>query len=504
MRVLLKYFIWLLSFLSLVIYYFLGTTLGHNSLGHLLEKDYSKQLKNKLEIISLNIDNYPYIDAQIKINNTATLFLKGNADSDKINMHYRLKGERFQWNGYRIEHPINLTGSMRGDSSKLFVKGKGQVFHGKTAYSFVRKSSGIDNLDVLLTAVSSKELLEFLKYDVEIEGSADIAIDFEHFSEFRKKGVAKISMKSATLPKLLEGVEFSLDAEIAYKDLFRDFRFEIDSDIGKLRVAHGHYNKAAGLMRAEYGLHIQELSYFEKLLGHKYSGELNTAGEVKYEFGELSLLGDTTSYGGLLEYDYQNDNLEIVFNRVSLEKLLRQLSFPALLSANLFGTASYNIKDKIVLIDTKLKNARFRRTNMTETIYKLTGIDIRKDIYNNSLFRGDYRDSVLSSFLQIDNGVNHLYLRDTKMNSKTNKVTANFEVAIDGQEFLGKIYGTLENPKVNLNMSKLIKYQINKQIKSFFGTEKSVKRKHLEKESEDSNLTIIKQKHRPFLDGFFK
>jgi len=503
MRILIKYFVWLLSFLSLVLYYFLGTTLGHNSLGHLLEKHYSKQLKNKLEIISLNLDSYPYIAAQIKINNTATLFLNGNADSEKINMHYLLKGERFQWNSYMVEHPINLTGSMRGDSSELFVKGEGQVFQGETAYSFIQKSSDIDDLDVLLTDISSKELLEFLKYDVEIEGHADITIDFEHFSEFRKKGMAKIIMKRATLPNVLEGVAFSLDADIAYRDLFRDFRFEIDSNVGKLRVAHGYYNKAADLMKAEYGLHIQELSYFEKLLGHKYSGVLNTAGEVKYELGKLSLLGDTTSYGGLLEYDYQNDNVDIVFNRVSLEKLLRQLSFPALLSANLFGTASYNIKDKIVLIDTKLKNTRFRRTNMTETIYKLTGIDIRKDVYNNSVFRGDYRDSVLSSFLQIDNGVNHLYLRDTKMNSKTNEVTANFEVAIDGQEFLGKIYGTLENPKVNLNMSRLIKYQIKKQIKSFFGTGKSAKRKHVKKESEDINLTRIKQKHRPFLDGFF-
>jgi hypothetical protein len=504
MRVFIKYFIWLLSLLSLVIYYLLGTTLGHNHLGYFLEKHYSKKLNNKLEILSLNIDNYPYIEAKIEINDRATLFLKGNSDSQKIDMQYRLKGESFQWNHYLLNDPIDLRGSIRGTSTKLFVKGEGEIFHGKTIYSFIRKSSDIHDLNVLLNDINSTELLAFLQYDIEVEGRADIAIEFEHFSEFRKNGVVKISMKRAILPKLLKGEAFSLYAEVGYRDLFNDFFFEIDSDVGKLRVAHGYYNKAAGLLKAEYGLHIEDLAYFEKFLGHKYRGEFNTAGEAKYELGKLSLLGDTTSYGGLLEYDYSDENLELVFKSVSLEKLLRQLSFPALLSANLFGTASYNIKEKIILMDTKLKNTRFRRTNMTETIYKFTGVDIRKDLYNNSLFRGDYRDSVLSALLKIDNGVNHLYLRNVKMNSITNEVSANFEVFIDGQEFLGKIYGTLKDPKVSLDMGKLIRYEIHKKIQSFFGTGKSSAKQQIDQASQEVNLTKIAPKNRPFLEGFFE
>ena len=102
MKILLKYFIWLLSFFSLVFYYFLGTSLGHLSMGSLTEKYVSQKLGNKLEILSLNLENYPVILAKVKINDGALLFLNGNAQRDNILMDYHLQGNGFRWNNYNI------------------------------------------------------------------------------------------------------------------------------------------------------------------------------------------------------------------------------------------------------------------------------------------------------------------------------------------------------------------------------------------------------------------
>ncbi len=478
MRILLKYFFWLLTLFTLVIYYLLGTSLGHITLGYFFEDYYSKKMDNKLEILSLDIERYPFIMAEIKINDAAQLSLKGIASREDMNLSYHLRGEHFKWDSYDISEPINLKGVMRGAVNALFVQGEGEVFHGETSYNFVRRPNRFEALEVNLTAVNAKDLLRFLEYDFELEGAVDVQMNFEYFSSFRKKGVAKIDMQRAFMPEILEGIALKINGEIIYKDLLRDFFVDIHSDIGKLRVAHGYYNKSAGLLRAEYGLHINELSYFEKLLGHQYQGELNTAGELKYERDKLSLLGDSRSYGGLLKYRYNNDYLDIEFKGVSLEKVLRQLSYPALLSAKIYGTASYDIKDEIILINTELKETRFRRTKMTDSIYEVAQIDILKDVYDDSIFTAGYQDSVLTSLLKIDNGVNHLYLRDTRMNSQTNEITAEFEVVIDDQEFLGRVYGTLEDPKVSLDMSKLIRYQINKKIENFFGTGKPLNKKN--------------------------
>jgi hypothetical protein len=470
MRVLFKYFFWLLSLFFLTIYYLLGTTLGHVNVGCFVEDYYSEQMGNKIEVLSLNIESYPFIIAEIKINDTTELSLKGNSDSDNMDMSYHLRGESFNWHDHNILHPIDLKGTMNGKFSELLVKGEGEVFYGKTSYSFIRKESRFEALEVALNDISSKHLLAFLKYDLEIEGDVDIFMNFDYFSAFRKKGLAKISMQKAIIYKVSEDVNFTLDGEIEYKDLLRKFFVDIGSDIGKLNIINGYYNKAAELMKAQYTLHINELSYLEKFFGHQYQGELITAGNVKYETGKLSLLGESSSYAGLLEYDYQNDYWDIKFKGVSLEKVLRQLSFPALLSSKIYGTASYDIEDDIILINTKLKETRFRRTKMTDTIYEMTDIDILKDVYNDSIFTAGYQNLVLTSLLKIDNGVSHFYLKNTRMNSQTNEITADFEVVLDGQEFFGEVYGTLEDPKVNLDMSRLIRYHINKKIDSFFGT----------------------------------
>ena len=506
MRILLKYFIWLLSLVCLVIYYLLGSTLGHKNVGYFVEDYYSKKLDNKIEVLFLDVGNYPFIIAELKINDTAVLSLKGDADRDNMDMAYHLRGENFKWNSHNILQAIDLKGRMNGKLSELEVKGEGEIFEGKTSYSFVRRGSRFEALDISLNDIASGDFLRFLKYDFEIEGVADVFLNFDYFSDFRKKGVAKIRMKKAMLPKVSGEVNFSLEAEIAYKDLLRNFFLDIHSDIGKLRVANGYYNKSAALMEAEYGLHINELAYFEKFLRHKYHGELNTAGKFKYESGEVILVGDSTSYGGLLEYNYKNNYLDILFKGVALEKLLRQLSFPALLSSKIYGTASYDIEDEIILVNTKLKETRFRRTKMTDKIYEFTDIDIRKDIYNNSIFTAAYEDNILTSFLQIDNGVNHLYLRNTKMNSQTNAITADFEISIDEQEFLGEVYGTLKDPKVNLDMTRLIKYQINKKIDNFFGREKPLNKENTKEklyEIKENLNNKVQQKTRTFLEGFF-
>ncbi len=487
----------------MVIYYLLGTSLGYISVGYLVGDYYSKRLDNKIEISSLNIERYPYILAEVIINDTSTLLLSGEYNKENMNLSYHLKGDSFKWNQYILSTPTNLKGKVGGKISELLITGDGTVLSGDTAYAFVRKSTHYEKIQASFKGVNSKELLKFFKREPILMGNMDINLSFEKFTAYRKKGLAKISMKKATMPKVSGAVEFTLDAEVTFKDLLHEFFAEIHSNIGKLRVANGYYNQSAGLLKADYGLHINELSYFEKFLKHKYYGSLNTAGSLKYEAEKLLLKGDSTSYEGLVQYIYRDDALELEFKGVSLEKILRQLSFPALLSAKVYGSASYNIKDEIILVNTQLRRTRFRRTKMTDTIYNVSGINILKDIYDDSVFTAGYQDSVLTSLLKIDNGVNHLYLKDTRMNSKTNAVSADFEVQIDGQEFFGEVYGTLDNPQVNLDMSKLIKYQINKKIENFFGTGKVIDKSNINKNFENLELDNVEEQTRSFLEGFF-
>lgn len=490
-----------------MVYYLLGTALGHLTIASLSEEYLSQKMNNKIEIERLYLNNYPYIESQLKINESATLWLKGEFDFDDLQMQYHLKGETFQWHKVSMPYPINLKGTLQGTASSLKIQGEGSAFDGNTSYSFIRTPKRLENVRLNLDDVNATQLLTFLNYKTLLVGKMNMAMKFDYYTPYQKRGSSIVKMEKALLPDVSSVLPFSFDATILFDDLVHQFNADFSSEVGKLRFANGYYNKSARLLTADYGLQIKELAYFQELTKHKFTGLFNTAGNLKYETNQLVVKGDTTHLEGLVEYTYQNDLIEFKFQAVALEKILQQLAFPALLSARVDGTASYNLKEEIVLVNTKLKKTRFRRTKMVDMIYQYTGIDILKDEYNDSVFTAAYEDSILTSYLRIDNGINHLYLNDTRMNAKTNGVSSDFEVKLDGQKFFGEIYGTLENPKVNLDMSKLIKYQLNKKIENFFGQGKPLNRKNTKEKLDDikNDLKIdkIKQKTRKYLDGFF-
>lgn len=468
MHLLLKYIVWLLSLGFLFLHYLLGTSLGHLTIGYLSEDALSKKMHNKLEVLALNLEAYPYIKSKIQINDGATLLLEGRFDVDDLAMHYEIKGENFQWNRSFIPYPIHLKGTLTGESSSLEVRGDGTIFEGNTSYAFVHTLEHLEDLKIRLNDINATQLLTFLKYRPLLIGKMDIEMQFDYYALYKKQGSSIVKMDKVLFPEISKEVPFTLDAEVTFKDLIHEFSADLNSPVAKLEIAEASFNKPADILEAKYALEIDELAYFEPLLEHAFRGELKTSGQVSFEQDKVFVKGSTKSLEGLLSYQYQNNVIDFGFEGLSLEKIVAQLEFPALLSSKVFGTASYDIKNEIVTLNTKLKEARFRRTNLVHRIYEVTGVDISQEVYNKNLFSAAYQEDSLTALLEIDNEVNHLYMPNLEMNAKTNSINSDFEVKIDGEEFFGEVYGTLEDPKVKLDMAKIIKYNINKKIKNFF------------------------------------
>jgi len=496
MKLFWKYLLWFLSFLTIVFIYLLNTSLGHHTLAQTLSVYLSKKTKNNLVVSSLHIDNYPNISMNIKINNTSTVFFKGFADSKDLNMDYHLIGESFKYKNINLEEKIDIKGKILGTLSEAYIKGNGKVFEGNIAFTFIRTSKYFKNVKMALRGANSKKVLKYFKKKPLISGKADINAYFKYFSKYKKSGDALVYMKKARMPKVSGLVPFSLKSKIDFKDMEYFYDIGIKSDIGNMIVSDGYYNKSKDKIKANYALDLKELAYFEKLLKHKYNGSFKSEGKIKYYKKDLTIRGQTNKFDGLLKYKYVKDKLEFNMYGTSLLKLLHFFSYPPVISANIYGSISYHTKNKIVLIDTKLKKTKFRKTKITDMIFKTTGIDMLKDNYDYSSFEGGYQNSVLYSVLKIDNGSDkHIYLTDTKLYSKTNAIKSKFEVKVGGEKFYGGIYGTLKNPKISINMQETLKYQIKKGIGSFLGTE--------EKDTIKDKINSAKDKAKSFLNGFF-
>ena len=55
------------------------------------------------------------------------------------------------------------------------------------------------------------------------------------------------------------------------------------------------------------------------------------------------------------------------------------------------------------------------------------------------------------------------------MDSEKDIINADFDFKMQRQEFTGKVFGSLDDPTVDLDMHKLIKFQMDKQLDSIMG-----------------------------------
>jgi hypothetical protein len=63
----------------------------------------------------------------------------------------------------------------------------------------------------------------------------------------------------------------------------------------------------------------------------------------------------------------------------------------------------------------------------------------------------------------------HFYLTSVRIDKNTNNVNRVFHLKMQGQAVSGKVNGDLKHPKIDLNMQKLIRYQMDKQLDSVIG-----------------------------------
>jgi hypothetical protein len=155
-----------------------------------------------------------------------------------------------------------------------------------------------------------------------------------------------------------------------------------------------------------------------------------------------------------------------------LKQILEQFSYPVLFVSKIDGRIQFNIKDKRVFINTDLKDTRFVQSKLTDMIYEKASIDILSEVYDESSFSAGYQNSVLSSTLKIDNGHNHIYLTDTVLNVFNSKIYSKFEIKIQGEELLGKIYGTIDEVQVWIDKERFMEYQADKYLSDWFRTVK--------------------------------
>ena len=417
----------------------------------------------------LKIDKYTsahdtYINYKGSIQKHYTVTLKGLVNADWTTMDYSVYAARLPSHICTIVDDINLTGHLNGPLKRLHIEGYGTAMNGNVKFDGVKIGSNYEDVHVALNDVHARKLSTLLGHPELPFGKVDADINFKKISEDTQKGKIHYLLRNAKLYTL----PFTLDTDVVLNNHTQTFTADLQLANAKVHLSKGVHDADNNITSAFYTLNVKNLKAFKPLLGYAYQGSFYAMGEVKYNHN-ISLQGLSKSFGGMTEFNYDEKDLHINLERVSLKDFMKLFPYPLQLDAETNGTIHYNFPKKTLVVKTRLEHTTFLHTKTVDMIYRKAGVNMLKEHFNNAILEATYQNHIVKGNIIMDRGNSHFSLTNALIDTKHNAINAYFDFNMQKQAFSGKVYGDLKHPKVNLDMQKLIRHQMDKQLDSFVG-----------------------------------
>ena len=404
-----------------------------------------------------------YLTFDGKVEKHYKLKVDGLLSESFINMDYVLQAARLPSQVCTIVDDINLSGHVSGSFKRLHIVGAGTAMEGNVTYDGMKIKDTYEDVSIDFKNIHALKLFTLLGEPTFPNGKADVTAHFSYINDKKKKGHLTYTLHNGNYASLPLWLKASADIKNT------QLNFVANGSLASthIDISKGHYNFDTNRSKAFYTIKTKDLSSLKPLIG-KFMGPFSSSGEITYD-KQLQVRGLSSSYGGMIDFLYKKDMLYIDLEKVSLTLLMNLFPYPKVLDAQINGNINYDYKQEKLLIQTDINNTRFLNSDLVQNVFKKSGVNMLKENFPYSSLRATYQNKVLQGNIILKNKQSHFYLTNTIVDSKRDTVQALFDLKMQGQEFAGKIYGSPKHPKIDLNMKKLMRYQMDKQLDSVMG-----------------------------------
>ncbi len=391
------------------------------------------------------------------------LVLDGILSDSFINISYNLHAKRLPSPIVTIVDDINLSGHISGDYTRLHISGEGLAMEGKVKFKGIKEKEHLEDVSLELQAIHTLKLFTLLGQPTFPNGKADLNASLPYVSISNIKGDMTYTLKKGLYQKL----PLSLHTKAHFQEDKITFNAHAKLSTVDINLTKGVYHLDTNTSKVLYTFSTKNLAPLESLIG-KYKGAFSARGALIHNKG-LQIRGLSQTFGGMVDFLYKKDMLYVDLEKVSLNRLMNLFDSPKMLNAQVNGNINYDYTKEQLLIRADLNNTRFLQSDLVRTIFQKSGINMLKEVFPHSTLFAIYQHNILAGDLILKNKQSHFIVKNTQLNTKEKKVNAHFDLRMQGQEFSGKVYGSLQSPQIKLDMKKLIRYQMDKQVDSVIG-----------------------------------
>ncbi len=258
-------------------------------------------------------------------------------------------------------------------------------------------------------------------------------------------------------------VNIALDASGTFKEGKGYLESKIKSSLGNISLDKIVVDTQKKTFKSTYILDIPSLIELQKVIDKKLYGPLVLKGECVKE-KVLTVTGETTTLGGKINATLVGDKLNTTISSVPLENILGILGYKKNFLGEASGKGQYHLKQKSGVVDLDIASFQIKPSSLTNTIKMVIGKDPSRVIFSSTKFHADIKGKITAYNLHAKGTRSSIDITEGRLNKLSNTNMAKFTFVYEKYTVHGRIKGTIDNPKVTIDTSSILKDKIDEKL----------------------------------------
>ncbi len=454
------------------------STFGNTLIASIAQKKMSEALhvKATLDPFILRPGRFE-LSLQLDADNRIDLSGRFNLWLDDLDLVYQV---RFEWletleplTKIKLQGPLQLSGSAKGDPKALHVKGQSDLAKSTTRFEVRLHDFSPEHLTLSSQNLDLPALLHLLHQPHYLhQGTLQLDATIEALSSSTRQGALSATIKNGVLDgpsaaealslDRMEDAAFVFDAQSTLEVSHLYTRALLDSSLMRLELPKADYSIDTATLETPFVLDLHDLSKLAFVAKRPLQGALRFEGEMRHDKA-LYVEASSTDLGGSIALKLNGDNARVTLQGVDTLKLLHTLTYPKLFSSTLEGTLDYHLPSRAGRLEGAIKEGRMMPSVMSKLIWQTAHYDLTKERFFGTL-TSDIDAHKIQSDLSLQSGTVRLSDKALIIENDSQKIHSDLHVTINSNPFTLKIRGTTQEPKISIDASEMLEKTIGNEL----------------------------------------
>jgi hypothetical protein len=303
-----------------------------------------------------------------------------------------------------------------------------------------------------------------LTVDMKIENAKMGALDGLITTKITQGSLdTKLLTKMMEFKSAMPSTNYTLSSTSTLRGDLVDSKITLDSNLARLDIKSALFNIKEGSLKSDYTANIKSLEKLFFVTQQHLRGALIAQGELKKD-KDLDFTMHTNIAGGKIDAKLHNDELRADIISVQTLDLLHILIYPEIFKSSLSAKLNYNLAQSKGDFKGKLSGGKFTQNEMLTLLKQYGKIDLYKENFAGDVVANIHKENIQAS-LDLKSNTSAITTKDTKLNTKTQKIDSTITVVANKQPITATLKGDINAPKVSVDLQKLMESKAGEKIK---------------------------------------